>query len=91
MTDQGTQDTRKAAKQLIAEAQAARVQAHVRAMLSRLPLAVVARGEQQERVSNSNWRASLERELRPGVHHLNLGRFSRSPPDASERACSRPD
>jgi hypothetical protein len=36
MIDQGQQDARKEAHQLIAEAQAARVQAHVRAMLSRL-------------------------------------------------------
>jgi hypothetical protein len=36
MIDQDQQDPRKEAQQLIAEAQAARVQAHVRAMLSRL-------------------------------------------------------
>jgi hypothetical protein len=47
MIDHGKQDARKEAQQLIAEAQAARVQAHVRAMLSRLPLAVAAHGEQR--------------------------------------------
>jgi len=36
MMDQGRQDIRKDAQQLIAEAQAARVQADVRAMLSRI-------------------------------------------------------
>ncbi len=36
MIDQGQQNSRKEAQQLIADAQAARVQAHVRAMLSRL-------------------------------------------------------
>jgi hypothetical protein len=36
MIDQGQQNARKEAQQLIADAQAARVQAHVRAMLSRL-------------------------------------------------------
>ena len=35
MIDHDKQDARKEAQQLIAEAQAARVQAHVRAMLSR--------------------------------------------------------
>jgi hypothetical protein len=36
MIDQSKQDSPKEAQQLIADAQAARVQAHVRAMLSRL-------------------------------------------------------
>jgi hypothetical protein len=36
MIDHNQQNSRKEAQQLIAEAQAARVQAHVRAMLSRL-------------------------------------------------------
>ena len=38
MIDRSAQDPRKEVQQLIAKAQAARVQAHVRAMLFRLPL-----------------------------------------------------
>lgn len=38
MIDRSRQDPRKEVQQLIAEAQAARVQAHIRAMLCRLPL-----------------------------------------------------
>jgi hypothetical protein len=47
MIDHGKQDARKEAQQLIAEAQAARVQAHVRIMLSLLPRTEAARSEQQ--------------------------------------------
>jgi hypothetical protein len=47
MIDQGKQHARTEATQLIAEAQAARVQAHVRTMLARLRSAVAVRGEQQ--------------------------------------------
>jgi hypothetical protein len=63
--DQSAQDPRKAAKQLIAEAQAARVQAHVRAMLSRLP-SRAARGERQP--------ADVEQQLTGFARRGNCGR-----------------
>jgi hypothetical protein len=66
MIDQGKQDAWKEAQQLIAEAQAARVQAHVRAMLSRLPSAVAAHGEQQ--------RAGVEQQLAGFARRGNCGR-----------------
>jgi hypothetical protein len=66
MINQSKQGSRKEAKQLIAEAQAARVQAHVRTMLSRLPLAGAARGEQQ--------RAGVEQQLAGFAQRRNCGR-----------------
>ena len=62
---QGAQDPRKEAKQLIAEAQAARVQAHVRAMLSRRPSRAV-RGERQP--------AGVEQQLTGFAPRRNCGR-----------------
>ncbi len=46
MMGQNTQDRREVGRRLIAEAQAARIQAHVRTVLSRISAAAAVRGKQ---------------------------------------------